>query len=139
MKQDEAGGIVKKQWRIRLFDVLVLFFCLVFFAFIMQGQIISLKKKAMSNKAVANMITGKVKIYDYKTGKVNEVDKIVKSEKEYAAQLNADVCYIVRKGGTEPAFTGKYVNNHKKGIYKCVACGTDLFVSDTKFAARIKI
>jgi len=40
---------------------------------------------------------------------------------------------ITRKAGTEIAFTGKYWDNHAKGIYRCVCCGTDLFSSDTKF------
>src|SRR5512146_1190596 len=76
---------------------------------------------------------GKVKIFDYKSKKELTVDKIVKSEAEYAKQLPADVCMIVRKQGTEVPFSGKYVNNHKNGIYKCVVCGTDLFLSDTKY------
>lgn len=35
--------------------------------------------------------------------------------------------------GTEPPFSGEYVNNHEKGIYECVACGTPLFSSEAKF------
>jgi peptide-methionine (R)-S-oxide reductase len=76
---------------------------------------------------------GKVKIFDYKKNKTVEVEKIVRTEAEYEKQLAADVCFIVRKGGTETPFTGKYLNNHKKGLYKCIVCGTDLFLSDTKF------
>ena len=40
---------------------------------------------------------------------------------------------ITREGGTEPAFTGKYVDSHEKGMFKCAVCGTELFSSDTKF------
>ena len=40
---------------------------------------------------------------------------------------------ILREKGTEPPFTGKYVNSKEKGVYKCSACGQDLFISDTKF------
>ncbi len=41
-----------------------------------------------------------------------------------------NVCF---QKGTEPPFSGKYYNNHEPGIYACVACGTKLFSSDTKF------
>jgi len=40
---------------------------------------------------------------------------------------------IARESGTEPAFTGKYVDNHEKGTFKCAVCGMELFSSDTKF------
>jgi methionine-R-sulfoxide reductase len=76
---------------------------------------------------------GKVKIFDYMSGKAGDVDKVIQSEEEYKKKLPADVCMIVRQAGTEAPFTGKLLNNHKKGIYKCVVCGTDLFFSDAKF------
>ena len=40
---------------------------------------------------------------------------------------------MLREKGTEPAFTGKYLKNKKKGIYVCGGCGNELFSSDTKF------
>lgn len=40
---------------------------------------------------------------------------------------------ILREGGTEAAFSGKYFDNHEKGMYACAACGQELFSSDTKF------
>lgn len=41
-----------------------------------------------------------------------------------------NICFLK---GTEPPFSGKYTNNHDKGMYTCVTCGQKLFSSDTKF------
>lgn len=69
------------------------------------------------------------------TGDLNQDSnlKIVKTDAEWKKQLTADEYYITRQAGTERAFTGKYWNNHKKGIYSCVCCGLNLFSSDSKF------
>ncbi len=41
-----------------------------------------------------------------------------------------NICFLK---GTEPPFSGKYTDNHEPGMYVCVACGNELFSSDTKF------
>ncbi len=47
--------------------------------------------------------------------------------------LSPEEYHITRECGTEPAFSGKYWNNHETGMYECVACGQALFSSETKF------
>ena len=42
-------------------------------------------------------------------------------------------CHILYEKGTEPAFSGKFVENKKSGTYTCAGCGAALFSSDTKF------
>lgn len=59
--------------------------------------------------------------------------KVVKTDEEWRQILTPEEYEVTRKHGTERAFTGKYWNNHEKGIYLCVACGLELFSSDTKF------
>lgn len=59
--------------------------------------------------------------------------KIVKSEDEWREQLTPEQFAVCRKQGTERAFTGQYWDNHEPGIYKCVACGTPLFSSESKY------
>ncbi|MFA6414966.1 MAG: peptide-methionine (R)-S-oxide reductase MsrB [Candidatus Paceibacterota bacterium] len=48
-------------------------------------------------------------------------------------ELSPELRRVARESGTEAPFTGAFVNNHEKGIYKCAICGTELFSSDTKF------
>ena len=49
------------------------------------------------------------------------------------SELSPELYEIARQKGTEAPFTGKYVNTHDKGMFKCAICGTELFSSDTKF------
>jgi peptide-methionine (R)-S-oxide reductase len=59
--------------------------------------------------------------------------KVVKSDAEWQKELTPEQYYVTRKHGTEPAWTGPYLNEKSKGTYKCVACGAPLFSSETKY------
>ena len=60
-------------------------------------------------------------------------DKMVLSDAEWRARLSPEEYRVVREKGTEPAFTGRYWDHHAAGTYRCVACGQELFSSDSKF------
>ena len=62
-----------------------------------------------------------------------EKTRVVKTDAEWKKLLTPTQYYVTRQKGTERAFTGPYWNNHEKGIYKCVCCGTPLFEASTKF------
>lgn len=49
------------------------------------------------------------------------------------SELSRELYHIAREKGTEAPFSGKYWNNHEKGMYVCAICGNELFSSDTKF------
>lgn len=58
---------------------------------------------------------------------------VTKTAAEWKAQLSPEAYQVTRKEGTERAYTGKYYNNHEKGIYKCICCEQEVFSSATKF------
>ena len=75
----------------------------------------------------------KIKIYSSLTGKVELMEKVEKTDKEWKEILTPKQFDVARKKGTEMAFTGKYHDCHEDGIYRCVCCDIDLFDSKTKF------
>ena len=60
-------------------------------------------------------------------------EKTRKSDQDWKKKLDSETYRITREKGTEVAFTGKYWNEHSKGMYKCSNCGVELFSSNTKF------
>ena len=60
-------------------------------------------------------------------------EKIIRTEEEWKEILTPEQFRITCQKGTEKPFTGEYNDNKRDGIYKCVRCGNELFVSDTKF------
>jgi peptide-methionine (R)-S-oxide reductase len=63
----------------------------------------------------------------------NQTERVQKTEAEWRQQLSDQEFQVTRKKGTEPAFTGKYWNTQKHGVFHCVCCGEPLFNSHTKY------
>jgi peptide-methionine (R)-S-oxide reductase len=63
----------------------------------------------------------------------NMTDKIQKTEEEWKRELSTEQYQVCRMKATEPPFTGKYYDSKQSGMYRCVACGNELFDSATKF------
>jgi peptide-methionine (R)-S-oxide reductase len=61
------------------------------------------------------------------------MEKIKKSEAEWRRQLTPEQFCILRQKGTEAAFSGKYYDHKEPGVYRCAACGLELFGADAKF------
>ena len=62
--------------------------------------------------------------------------EVTKSDEEWRSELTPEQYEVLRRKGTERAFSGKHVNNHDDGTYRCAGCGAVLFTSDTKFDYR---
>jgi peptide-methionine (R)-S-oxide reductase len=58
---------------------------------------------------------------------------VEKSDEQWRAELTPDEYAVLRRAGTEPAFVGEYTDNHRVGVYRCRACGAELFRSEHKF------
>jgi peptide-methionine (R)-S-oxide reductase len=65
-----------------------------------------------------------------------DVPRVKKTDAEWRKQLTPEQYEIARGQGTEPAFCGTLLDNHREGIYHCVCCGLPLFGSDSKFNSR---
>ena len=61
------------------------------------------------------------------------MEKVEKTEEEWRKELTPEQYKILREAGTEPPFTGIYNDEKTDGVYRCAACGLELFSSDTKF------
>jgi peptide-methionine (R)-S-oxide reductase len=59
--------------------------------------------------------------------------RVERSDAEWRERLSPDQYQVTRRGGTEPAFTGRYWNCEQPGHYHCVCCGAELFRSEAKF------
>lgn len=60
-------------------------------------------------------------------------DKVVKTDAEWRDALTPEQYHVLRRKGTERAFTGRYWDAHAPGVYRCAGCGQELFASGAKF------
>ena len=61
------------------------------------------------------------------------MEKVIKSDAEWRAELSPEEYRVAREHGTERAFSGRYWDTKVEGTYACVCCGQPLFTSDTKY------
>jgi peptide-methionine (R)-S-oxide reductase len=68
-----------------------------------------------------------------KSAGIVQLDKLVKTEAQWRAQLSPAAYYVARQAGTERPFSGQYDHSKADGLYRCICCNTALYDSRTKF------
>lgn len=103
----------------------------------MLGSMLAVTGASLLARARPSWATAptKVTIVMFTDAGVNQgpmlVDKIVKTDAQWRAQLSPHSFDVTRHAGTEPAFSGPPLHDH--GLFRCICCDTALYSSDTKF------
>ena len=66
----------------------------------------------------------------------NPAPKLQLTDDEWRKRLNAEEYEVLRRAGTERAFTGEYTDTKTEGVYQCRGCGSELFRSTEKFESH---
>jgi peptide-methionine (R)-S-oxide reductase len=83
--------------------------------------------------AADRSLTQSIRVYSAEKGAYVMTQPVVKTEEQWRSSLTEEQYSILREKGTEPAFTGKYDQHHEHGVYRCAACGLDLYRSEEKY------
>ncbi len=76
-----------------------------------------------------------IQVWSVEKNAMISTNRVKKSNADWKQELDPEVYKIVRRQGTEMACSGAYWKNDREGVYRCVACGLDLFISTTKFTS----
>jgi peptide-methionine (R)-S-oxide reductase len=88
---------------------------------------------AVPAEAADGSAPARIRVYSAEKGNYVMTETVVKTNAEWKKTLTPEQYHILREKGTERAFTGKYDKNHEHGIYRCAACGLDLYRSEEKY------
>ncbi|MCF7936020.1 MAG: peptide-methionine (R)-S-oxide reductase MsrB [Synergistales bacterium] len=74
-----------------------------------------------------------LELYDATADRMYQAEPVAKSDAAWKKTLTAEQFHVARKHGTERPFSNEYWDNHAEGLYRCICCDTDLFLSEAKF------
>jgi peptide-methionine (R)-S-oxide reductase len=88
---------------------------------------------ATTDDGRAEKMDERITVYSVEKGALVPSHKVDKDDAAWRQELSPEAYRVTRRQGTERAFTGAYWDNKREGVYRCVACDNDLFVSVSKF------
>jgi peptide-methionine (R)-S-oxide reductase len=88
---------------------------------------------ALPARAAEGSAPASIRVYTVDKGNYVMTQTVVKTNEEWKKVLTPEQYHILREKGTERPFSGKYDKNHGHGIYRCAACGLDLYRSEEKY------
>lgn len=100
---------------------------------LMSGSIIFSGGLVKSAKAANVSAPAQIKVYSAENGGYIMSETVTKTKEEWKKLLTPEQYHILREKGTERAYSGKYASHHEHGIYRCAACGLDLYRSEDKY------
>jgi len=109
-----------------------LFTTLLLAGFLVGGVTVS-GDLAVPAGAADRAVPGSIRVYSVEKGNYVMTQTVVKTNEEWKKVLTPEQYHILREKGTERAYSGKYDKNHEHGIYRCAACGLDLYRSEEKY------
>jgi len=97
-------------------------------AFVLGGAGICTADEGRTEK-----MSDEIMVWSVEQGELVPSRKVEKTDADWKQELSPEAYDITRKQGTERAFSGTYWDNKREGVYRCVACENDLFLSSTKY------
>jgi len=88
---------------------------------------------AVPADAAEQVAPAQIKVYSVEKGTYVMSQTVVKTKEEWKKALTPEQYHILREKGTERPFSGKYDKHHERGVYRCAACGLDLYRSEEKY------
>jgi peptide-methionine (R)-S-oxide reductase len=81
----------------------------------------------------ASDVEEQIRVYSVEKEMMVETHFVVRSDQEWQRHLTPEQYEVTRKHGTERAFSGALWDTKAEGVYRCVGCGNDLFLSTSKY------
>jgi peptide-methionine (R)-S-oxide reductase len=97
------------------------------------SAVVGLTQQRQEAEEGADEVEREIRVFSVEAGELVASERVEKSDREWARVLDEDQFRVTRKHGTERAFSGAFWDHKETGVYRCVACGNDLFLSTAKY------